>query len=80
MSDLFAKLYEKNGKQVLVTKETDDEDCPALAFRTTTKSGHSMTLKASFKEKDWDKRDAAFDNVTEESAWAMVKSAPGMKM
>lgn len=80
MSDIFAKLYEKKGKQVLVTKETDDDDCPALAFRTTTKSGHSMTLKASFKEDDWDRRDEAFSNVTEESAWAMVKDAPGMNV
>lgn len=80
MSDLFAKLYEKKGKQVLVTKETDEDDCPAVAFRTTTKSGHSITLKASFKEGDWDKRDEVFNNVTEESAWNMVKDAPGMKM
>lgn len=80
MSDIFAKLYEKKGKQMLVTKETDDDDCPAIAFRTTTKSGHSMTLKASFKSKDWDKRDEAFDRVTEKSAWDMVKDAPGMKI
>lgn len=80
MSNIFAKLYEKKGKQVLVTKETDDDDCPAIAFRTTTKSGHSMTLKASFKDGDWDKRDEAFNNVNEESAWSMVKSAPGMAM
>lgn len=80
MSDIFAKLYEKKGKQVLVTKETDDEDCPALAFRATTKSGHSMTLKVSFKDGDWDKRDDAFEKVTEKSAWSMVSKAPGMQM
>ena len=82
MSDIFAKLYERDGKQVLVTKETDDSDCPAVAFRTTTANGHSVTIMASMgnKTKDWDKRDKAFDNVTEESAWSMVDSAPGIDL
>ncbi len=80
MSNIFAKLYEKDGKQVLVTKEKDDDDCPAVAFRSTTKHGHSVTLMASMKKKGWDQRDAAFDNVTEESAWAMIESAPGLDL
>lgn len=78
MSDIFAKLFEKKGKQVLVTKETDDDDNPAIAFRTTTKSGHSITIKVSFKGGDWDKRDQTFDKTTEKDAWGILKNAPGI--
>lgn len=71
MSDhIFAKLYEKDGKQVLVTKEIGDEEGePQIHFRTSTISGHTATVKFSYSDGAWDKRDEMFDQVTEESAW-----------
>lgn len=82
MSDhIFAKLYEKDGRQVLVTKETcDKEGCPQIHFRTTTKNGHSATLKFSYEDKAWGKRDAAFHKVDEESAWNTLPDPSLLKL
>lgn len=80
MSDIrFAKLFEKEGRQLLVTKESDDESMPALQFRITTrKSGHSLTLKASFKNEEV--RDKAFTQIEALNAWDMIENAPGADM
>lgn len=81
MTETFAKLYEKKGRQLLVTKEIGDNDTPELHIRsTTTKSGHSMTLRLGFKDGDYSKRDAAFDKLDEKAAWKLIEGAPGAKM
>lgn len=79
MSDTFAKLYERDGKQLLITKETSDEDgCPEIHLRTTSKSGHTITLKFGYEEDAWDGRDKVFDGIEEDKAWDVLLKSPGV--
>lgn len=71
----FAKLFERDGRQLLVTKDSDDEDGnPQIRFQTTTESGHRASLNFTYGEDDWDKRDAMFDQLTEEDCWNKIPS------
>lgn len=66
----FAKLFEVNGDQILVTKEMiDDDDMgesdPGLVFKFM-KGGHTLSQSLNF---DTNKlRDEAFDKVNEDVA------------
>lgn len=85
-SHTFAKLYEREGKQMLVTKETSDEndfdegDLPEIHFRTTSASGHSVTMRFTYGDGDWDKRDEVFGKISEDAAWSVVDGALGMDL
>ena len=73
----FAKLYERDGLQALVTI---DEDRPAVIIKFTDDSGGLyLNNKLEFKPKDgtkdalkaaWAHAEAAFDDVGEEHVWA----------
>ena len=80
MSDIFAKLYERDGKQLLVTKETDEYDRPEIHLRTTSKSGHTVTLKFGYEEDAFDIRDKVFDGIEEDAAWNTILKSPGMDL
>lgn len=85
MDDHFAKLYEKEGRQLLVTKGENNDGDPALCFRTVTRNAaHGMEFKVSFKGKTdaekYEALDAAFNKTTEQSAWDIVDDMPGMDM
>lgn len=76
----FAILHERDGKQLLVTTEVDKEDAPAVQFRGTSKSGHTIKLLYSFAEGTED-RDAAFLSAREaDYAWEVFNAAPGVGM
>lgn len=81
----FAKLFERDGKQVLVMKDEIDNGDPALAF--TFESDvleHRVCLKISFKPAEelnaWDVLDQAFDKCTEDQAFEFRNSAPGIHL
>lgn len=77
----FAKLYERDGRQVLVTKEESDDGSPQINFRSTTlNSGHSITLKMGYKDADWDVMDVAFERVCEDFAFGVIEGSPGSEM
>lgn len=67
----FAKLFEKDGRQYLVTKDTDDETSePEVRVSTTNNNGHRLTISLKFGEDNWDARDEAFESIDETSASA----------
>jgi hypothetical protein len=81
----FAKLYEQDGRQLLVTKGNDSEGEPALVFRTTTKvSGHHLQFAISFQGRSensrYNRMCKEFDKMTEDSAWGLCNSVPGNAM
>lgn len=79
----FCKLFERGERQVLVTKTWTDDDEPQLIFKTETlKSGHSLELKLAMKKgkAGQKKRDDNFDKLTEEEAFKIVDSSPGINM
>lgn len=66
----FAKLFEVNGDQILVVKESIDDDetgesDPGIVFRFM-KGGH--TLNQSFTYENNKLRDEAFDRINEDVA------------
>lgn len=84
----FAKLFERDGRQVLVTKETSEDDhnydAPVLKARTkTTKSGHDLAINITFKGKDdaqTRRRDEAFDKMDADTAFGLVEKAAGIDL
>lgn len=81
----FAKLFERDGKQVLVTKDETDEGKPCLTFRCSTDvSDHNITTQVSFKKDAkldaWEVMDRAFDNVNEDQAFGLRNGLPGISM
>ena len=60
----FAKLFETRDGQILVTKDTDDDDRPTLACRFD--GACSLTLTSFFNDEA--KRDEAFDMFDQELA------------
>lgn len=83
--NIFAKLYEFDGRQLLVTKGVNNEGDHALVFRTTTaKSGHHMQFAISFQGRTEDaqykRMCKEFDKMTDEKAWGLCNSVPGNDM
>lgn len=78
----FCKLFERGDRQVLVTKTWTDDDKPQLIFKTETlKSGHSIELKLAFTGKTGQKkRDDNFNKLTEDEAFKIIDSSPGINM
>lgn len=84
----FAKLFERDGRQVLVTKEASEDDhnydAPIIKVRTkTTKSGHDLAVNISFKGEDdvqTRRRDEAFDKINADMAFGFVETAAGIDL
>lgn len=78
----FCHLFEHEGRQILIAKDTDDEGNPSAQIRTTTDSGHFIALNFGFGEDDWEKRDKAFNDLVADEANAaeMILNAPGVKL
>jgi hypothetical protein len=73
VSDIFAKLFDFDGYQVLVTCDTHpDTDAPLITVRTH-KSGLVVSTAIGFAVTDEGeaKRDKAFQSITRERADAM---------
>lgn len=66
--NIFAKLYERDGEQVLVTKDEMDDDgspCVRVTFRVPV-----GTASADFAYKSEEDRDRGFALIGEEEAFA----------
>ena len=75
--DKFAKLFERDGEQVLVRKEDLDGD--PTVFVTFDIEGHLATLNFSFNDAHdgYEARDAVFATIDEDAAFEIVKQAGG---
>lgn len=81
----FAKLYERDGEQVLVTKEQDDDGEPMLKIRfKSNNAGHDIATSIAFKkdaELDaWEVLDRAFENMDHECAFGIRDRSPGVDL
>ena len=77
--EIWAKLFESNGRQVLLTKEFDDDDNPKtnIAFRI---DGYQIELGPVFKgENAEEKRDKYFDVFGQEAADRYTENFTGCK-
>ena len=66
----FAKLFERNGEQVLVISTQTADGLPCLHFIADI-GGAIVEPRFEYKEGAWDKRDAGFDLVDEDSAFSL---------
>lgn len=76
MSNIFAKLYERDGNQILVTAETNDEDKPVIKIMAIPQGLGLCSFSIGYKdtEEGFDVRDSVFEqDVTED--WAFEKVA-----
>lgn len=81
----FAKIYERDGKQVLVTKEQDvDTDEPCLQFRFKSNVlEHDIRTTVFFKgtvQEQWDSMDKAFETADEDFSFNVKNQAPGVNL
>lgn len=66
----FAKLFERDGEQVIAIATQTDDGKPCLHFLTDI-GGAMAEPKLIFKDGDWDKRDKALETTDEAEAFAM---------
>lgn len=82
--DKFAKLFERDGRQVLVRRGIDDEGEFYLSFETVNPTGTRLTLTMSFnkgsKAKCEAALDSAFNECDEERAFRVIERAPGIDL
>ena len=75
--DKFAKLFESEEYgQVLVINDKDSEDLPALVIKFTAEGLGVCEACLSYvddSDESYDKRDIAFENITEVEALGAVK-------
>lgn len=69
----FAKLFERDGEQVLVISTQTDEGEPCLHFMLDIGNA-KVEPKFTFKTGEWDKLDSAFDLVDENSSFSLRDS------
>ena len=73
----WAKLFEANGRQVLITKEYDDDDNPKLSIAIRVE-GAEISLGPVFSgEEAEDDRDKLFDAADQEMADNFTKELIG---
>ena len=72
----FAKLFntEKHG-QILVMNDTDEDGDPVVSFRFQPAELGVCKCAINFKSGAWEKADACFADITEESAVSFVLAA-----
>jgi hypothetical protein len=81
----FAKLYERDGKQVLVLKGENEDGGPALEFRFLTDvAEHSVALNVTIRHTEdrdaYEALDLAFDEMTEDRAFNTRDKTPGVEL
>lgn len=69
----FAKLFERNGNQVVVMATQTGDGFPCIHFIMDI-GGAVAEPKFEYKEGAWDKRDAGFDLVDEDAAFSLRDS------
>ncbi len=69
----FAKLFERDGHQVLALATKNDDELPCLLFIMEI---DDMRVEPAFTYKDgeWDKRDMALENADEAMAFSLRDS------
>lgn len=73
----WAKLFESNGRQVLVTKEYDDDDNPKVSFAVRI-DGAELSLGPVFHgENGEEERDKLFELADQEMADGFTKPIIG---
>lgn len=79
--DKFAKLFERNGKQVLARTATNDDWGTDLLIEGRTVGGHALTLRVTFDGDDAARRaSGALHALDEVSAFRMIEGAPGYSL
>ncbi|WP_025124013.1 MULTISPECIES: hypothetical protein [unclassified Serratia (in: enterobacteria)] len=74
MMEIWAKLFESNGRQVLVEKSSDDNGHPEVLFRWA-EDGFYVSTGPTWKSSDdeaFDKRDKFFHTMSQETVDAFV--------
>lgn len=73
----FAKLYGEGDDQILVKLDNDQYDAPELRFYCQPPDFGVCSFSINFEgsEAGWDKAEAAFEKVTEESAREAIRKA-----
>lgn len=75
----FAKIFERDGKQVLVLKDENDDGKALLQFRFLSDvSDNFMCVGYAFS--DLSQRDEAFDRVTDDNAFGVRDMTPGVEL
>lgn len=75
--EVWAKLFESNGRQVLVSKEFDDDDNPKVSFAVRI-DGSELSLGPVFSGDDAESaRDKFFESVDQETVDAFTKPLIG---
>jgi hypothetical protein len=82
---MFAKLFEREGQQVLVTKDQDDEGEPVLTIRfKSNEAGHDISTRLAFKKDTkldkWEVLARVFDSMDAERAFGLRDSSPGVHL
>ena len=74
--DIFAKLLEVNGYQILVQKDTNEKDEPTLVITFQPNGMGLCSFTPTFNDNDdgYEARDKAFDEVTEEKVYDAIKA------
>jgi len=73
----FAKLFDTSQGQFLVTRETDEDGCPAVLFRSYYQDKVMLTSRLSFEdsEEGLNRADKVFDKLDQEEAERISKSS-----
>lgn len=66
----FAKLFERDGEQVLVLLQDNDEGRPCVRTRFSMK-GAIVDVDLGFDEGKYDKQEAAFEAIDEDGVFRM---------
>ncbi|MDN4131880.1 hypothetical protein [Pantoea ananatis] len=75
--EIWAKLFESNGRQVLVTKDYDDDDNPKVSFSVRIE-GAELSLGPCFSGEDGEmQRDNLFDSADQQMADNFTKPLIG---
>lgn len=74
MMEIWAKLFESNGRQVLVEKSSGDDGHPEVLFRWA-EDGFYVSTGPTWKggdDEDFEKRDKFFHTMSQETVDAFV--------
>lgn len=72
---MFAKLFQRNQAQVLVTLEAGDDNKPAIRISFQPEGCHMSSIVMELNEDSdeyWAKAEKALEETTEENAFAMA--------
>lgn len=73
---MFAKLFEENGKQILVKIDANEENIPEIRFYCQPEGLGVCSVALSMERDDdesWDKAEASFDKIDKAEALDVLK-------